>query len=210
MAHRGSDDPSGLVPHSRFGDRSEPSGFDVPLEMIRAYYCYDDEILELIRVCSGHDYVQPPVFPESAIPADVSHQRYTVRPRYCYVDMLMGCRTCGRDFIFFAREQQYWFEELRFWVGTDCVHCPECRKRTRHLRQRFQRFSDRIGKDAISNEEFATLVEDAIFLWEAGVLRNEQKLRRLKNLALSHIPESEPSKAIIRLISKIKEKEGDF
>lgn len=193
MPDRGGDYPNDLVPHPRFGDKSEPSGFEVPVELIKACYCYD----------------RPPVFPESGIPADVSRQHYSVRPRYCYVDMLKGCRTCGRDFIFFAREQQYWFEELGFWVDADCVHCPECRRKTHQLRQRFQRFSEYIGKDAINDEELATLVEDAIFLWEAGVLRNEQKLRRLKNLAQARIPESEPNKAIIRLISEIPERRGD-
>jgi hypothetical protein len=184
-----------LVPHPRFGSQSVPSGYHVPLEVIRACYCYD----------------RPPVFPESAIPADVSRQNYSVRPRLCYVDMLRGCRKCGRDFIFFAREQQYWYEVLGFWIDADCVHCPECRRANRALRQRQRRleqFSRSITKGTVSDEELATLVADAVFLFKAGVLRNEQKLRRLKNLALARIPESEARRTIERLISEIESKRG--
>ncbi|MDR3637852.1 MAG: zinc-ribbon domain containing protein [Isosphaeraceae bacterium] len=192
MSESGSDRQRNVVPHPRFGDQSVPSGYRVPFELIRACYCYD----------------RPPVFPESAIPADISRQNFSVRPRYCYVDMLKGCRKCGRDFIFFAREQQYWYEELGFWVDADCVHCPECRRSNQHLRQRLKRFSHTMGRDAIGNEELATLVEDAVYLFEAGVLRNEQKLRRLKNLAATSIPESAARQAIEELVSKIESGRG--
>ena len=186
------DYPKDLVPHPRFGDRSVPSGFDVPHDVIKTCYCY----------------ARPPVFPASAIPADVSRQKYSVRPRRCYVDMLKGCRKCGRDFLFFAREQQFWYEELGFWVDAECIHCPECRRSNHHLRQRFHRFSRFIRRNETSAEELAILVEDAVFLFESGVLRNEQKLRRLKNLARARIPESQASRAIEGLIAGIEERKG--
>jgi hypothetical protein len=189
MSESRSQCPQGLVPHPRFGDRSIPSGYYAPLEVIRAFYCYD----------------RPPVFPESAIPADVSRQNYSVRPRLCYVDMLRGCRKCGRDFIFFAREQQSWYEALGFWVEADCVHCSECRRSDHRLRQRFQRFSQAIAKGNVDDEELATLVEDAVFLSEAGVLRNEQKLRRLKNLAKARIPDSGAYRAILERLTTIRD-----
>ena len=168
-----------------------PSGFNIPPEYIRTYCCYD----------------RPPVFPESAIPADVSRQNYSVMPRPYYVDMLKGCRKCERDFIFFAREQQYWYEELGFCIDADCVHCPECRRSIRQLRQVFQRFSRLIGRGIdgdLSEQELVTLLEDAVFLWEAGVLSNEHKLRRLKNLAKARIAESEATTAIDRLVMSIE------
>jgi hypothetical protein len=194
MSESGSQYPQGLVPHPRFGDGSVPSGYNVPLEVIRACYCYD----------------RPPVFPKSAIPADVSRQNYSVRPRLCYVDMLRGCRKCGRDFIFFAREQQYWYEQLGFWVEADCVHCPECRRSDHRLRQRFQRFSQAISKGNVNDEELATLVDDAVSLSEAGVLRSEQKLRRLKNLARARIPDSPAYRAILERITALGEQRGNI
>ena len=44
------------------------------------------------------------------------------------------------------------------------------------------------------------LVEDAVFLWEAGVLREEQRIRRLRNLARRRIPGSNALTAIDRAI----------
>lgn len=193
MPNRESDLPRGIVPHPRFGDRSVPSGHDVPREIIKRCYCYD----------------RPPVFPESAIPADVSRQHYTVRPRLCYVDILKTCHKCERQFLFFAREQRHWYEELGFWVDADCVHCPECRRANHHLRRRFQRYSRLISAEAIGDEDLARLVDDAVFLFTEGVLRNEQRLRRLKNLARSRIPESEASRAVLNLIEKIDARRGE-
>ena len=73
----------------------------MPLEVLRRYPSY---------LSNRRAY-----FPESAIPADESRQNYSVIPRLCYVDELRRCRKCDRDFIFFAREQHFWYEVLRFW-----------------------------------------------------------------------------------------------
>ncbi len=176
--------PQDLVPHPRFGDHSVPSGCDIPSELIRSVYVYD----------------HLPVFPDSAIPANTARQNWRFKPRPCYVDILKRCRKCDRNFIFFAREQQYWYEDLGFPLDADCVHCPECRRAHHRLRHTFERFSQAIKRSDLSDEELATLVLDAVFLSESGVLRNEQKLRRLKNLAVKRIPNHEATQAIERRI----------
>lgn len=185
--------PRDLVPHPRFGARSVPSGFDVPRALIRAVYCYD----------------RPPVFPESAIPADISRQNYTVQPRPCYVDIMMRCHRCDRHFIFFAQEQRYWYEELAFWVDARCIHCPECRRWRHRLRRAHQRFSHAVSRGDWSDEELAALVRDAALLYVAGVLQSEQKLRRLKNLAQARIPGSDATRQIIALVAELRARRRD-
>jgi hypothetical protein len=146
------------------------------------------------------------IFPESAIPANVSRQNYTVLPRRYYVDILKQCRECRRPFIFFAREQEHWYEKLGFTIDADCVRCVECRKSEQRLQRRLKRYSHAIPRDDLDDRELATLVEDAVFLFEVGVLRDEQRLRRLRNLARRRIPQSTATESIGQLISQITSK----
>ena len=50
-------------------------------------------------------------------------------PTYFYVNESDTCVQCGKDFVFSAREQKYWFETLQFAAGP--VRCRDCRRRRR-------------------------------------------------------------------------------
>ncbi len=178
-----------IVPHPRYGDSIVPSGCRVSAEEVRA---------------SFWSYSTDTIFPESAIRADTTRQNFTVFPRGYYVDTLKQCRTCGRSFIFFAKEQQHWYEVLGFYIDADCVHCPECRRSDQQLRRRFRRYSESIGRADIDDRDLVTLVGDAVFLWEAGVLRDEQQFRRLRNLARRRIPGSTATTSIDRVIAELE------
>jgi hypothetical protein len=72
--------------------------------------------------------------------ADISKQHYTVCPRHWYVDATFVCRDCGREFVFTASEQRFWYEDRQFFVNSLPKRCVECRKadRTRlELRKRY-------------------------------------------------------------------------
>jgi hypothetical protein len=183
----------GIVPHPRYGDAVIPSGTTVSEADVRgSFWRYRSET----------------IFPESAIEADINRQNYSLFPRRYYVDILKNCRSCNRPFLFFAKEQQYWYEELRFYIDADCVLCPECLA-SDQLRRRIQRYSKRIGQTDLVDREFATLIGDAVFLWEKSVLRDEQKLRRLRNQARHRIPDYAETKAINDLVESLANtKEG--
>ena len=175
-----------VVPHPRYGDCIVPSGFVVATSEILSFWGYQGQT----------------IFPESAIPADVSRQSFTVLPRRYYVDILKQCVMCKRQFIFFAREQQHWYEELGFTIDADCVRCVECRKSDQQLRRRFTRYSEAVRRTDIDDRDFETLVGDAVFLWQAGVLRDGQRLRRLRNLARRRIPGSTATRSIDQMIAE--------
>ena len=181
-----------LVPHPRFGSTVRPSGYDVSPEVIRDSYW---------------GYSMQPVFPESVIPANISKQSSSAFPRAYYVDVLKECRDCDRGFLFFAEEQKYWYEELGFHVDADCVRCPECRKAERTTRERFQRYSECIGIEGLSDDSLATLIDDAVFLWEHNMLKNKQNLRRLKKLANKQIPNRSITLVVNKLVGSWSLKE---
>jgi len=186
MANTMNDGAEYIVPHPRYGDKPRTSG--------------DKEAVAAAREQWVGETFREWVFPESAILADPSKQNCTVLPRLYYVDMKKTCRDCGRYFIFFAEEQRHWYEDLKFFVDSDCVRCPDCRRADRTLRRRFDRYSQNIKKDNLDNESLATLVHDAVFLWEHGLLKKKDNLYRLRKMARSRIPDHEATRSISALM----------
>jgi len=88
------------------------------------------------REVRGLDYdrdYRPPM-PRGAVRGDVRRQHFCPMchvPRYFYVDQERRCVECGCAFVFSAREQKYWYEELRFHFDSVAVRCPECRRKQR-------------------------------------------------------------------------------
>lgn len=125
-------------------------------------------------------------------------QRSGVFPRRHYIDTLKQCRDCLEHFIFFAREQRHWYEVLGFWVDSDCVRCPICRLKDQRVRRARERYAIRINEiSSLSDRKFATLLRDALFLSEIGVIKDKNKLRRLKNIAITRGSTGEPLPAIL-------------
>ena len=75
-----------------------------------------------------------PPMPAGAVRGNVPKQHFCPMchvPRYFYVDQRRRCVECGREFVFSAKEQKYWYEELQFHFDSVPIRCPECRKKQR-------------------------------------------------------------------------------
>jgi hypothetical protein len=167
--------PGGLVPHPRFVPRPNLARARIPEAEIRAGFW---------RLRGAE------IFPESAIAADVTRQNYALFPRRYYVDMLKQCWQCARPFIFFAREQQFWFETLGFNVDADAVDCTECRHRAHVQRATLARHAAAMHEPALSDKALLALVDDAADLADAGLLKRVERLGALKNRALRQCGEN--------------------
>lgn len=177
-----------VVQHPKYGDTVVTTPWATTREVILASYW---------------GYHRETFFPESAIPANIQKQSPITMPRRYYVDILKQCRDCGLSFLFFAREQQYWYEELGFYIDSDCVRCPVCRKSEQHLRQAFGRYSELVGRTDLSDSELSTLVEDTTTIYEADLLRDEQRLRTIKNLAVKRIPNSKATRSLCQVVERL-------
>ena len=125
----------------------------------------------------------------TAIKADPSLQNHPTVPVTHYFDVERVCRDCKRHFIFFAEEQKYWYETLKFPLDSDCVRCPKCRKTERFL-ARTRATYERLAGTTIRNwKENLTMAGSALTLIENGIFGNRviQTVRRL----LKTIPETE-------------------
>ncbi len=178
-----------LVPHPRF--RGKPPRPQLKLteqEVRRSYWRYAD----------AH------IFPQTALRADLSVQRYAVFPRQYYVDMLKSCTDCSRAFIFYAREQRYWYETLGFYIDVDCVRCTECRRKQHAAKRHMERYSDLQARDSLSRKEMMHFVDHCIFLFQQGKLKKLSHLGRIKNAARQQIPEYAGTKTLELLLQSVR------
>ena len=76
--------------------------------------------VEALRKSSWR-YNRATIFPETAIPANLRKQTHATVSCDWYVDILKTCRSCRRQYIFYALEQKHWYEELKFYV--DSIEC---------------------------------------------------------------------------------------
>lgn len=52
-------------------------------------------------------------------------------PYFAYFDVELRCEDCEQHFVFTAREQQFWYEQLKFWVQSRPKQCVSCRRAQR-------------------------------------------------------------------------------
>ena len=68
----------------------------------------------------------------SAVPADQSRlghiNTYGALPDY-YVDKPFRCRDCGKEEIWRAKDQKWYYEEAKGHIDVTAIRCHACRKR---------------------------------------------------------------------------------
>ena len=149
------------VTHPRYGDKPMKSGIKYDAEeIVNAFWGYNSGFF----------------FPESAIPANLSKQNYSIYPRKIYVDLEKKCITCNRLFIFYAKEQQYWYETLGFYIDADCVKCTDCRKKEQEIKLLMREYEELHKKENKNKEEISKLKNTALELYQLGYIRNKQKV----------------------------------
>ncbi len=75
---------------------------------------------------------------------DYTKQNYSVVPRHWFIDAYCRCEKCNQEFCWTAQEQKRWFDDLHFYVGSFPRECPDCRKKRREMKYRFQRYQTNI------------------------------------------------------------------
>ena len=97
--------------------------------------------------------------PDTAIPANLDRQSPATIPVTHYFDVERQCRDCRRMFIFFAVEQQHWYEELQFGLDSDCVRCTDCRKRQQGIAQVREQYESLHQQQNRNEQESLTMAE---------------------------------------------------
>jgi Probable zinc-ribbon domain len=179
--------PADLVPHPRYGAAPRRSGLSLP----------DD----LVRECWG-GWRDERFFPATALQATASGGYW--RTHGYYVDVLKTCETCHRHFVFFAREQRFWYETLRAHRHAEPRGCVPCRGAARARQARLLRWERASHASRLSVREMLALVDDAAALCEDGVLRRPEVLGALKNRAFRQCGESVRIDRLVRAIAGMR------
>lgn len=122
----------------------------------------------------------------TAIAANVECQNATLPVDY-YVDVRRKCVDCGADYIFYAEEQKYWYENLGFSIDAQCIRCVDCRKNQRFLKHLCRRYEQLIILPSLSEKDSFEFIEVVLRLVEAGVF-GARVLERLR-MVMNRLPE---------------------
>ena len=101
-------------------------------------------------------------------------------PIDAFWDQTRSCGTCGKDYIFSAEEQRFWYETLGFFVESVPIQCQECR-RDRRARKRAQLTLQKL-LPLPTDANWRQLEEVARTAAAAGAGNALEYLRRAKNL----------------------------
>jgi len=153
------------VDHPRYGNEPIKSGFNFTKE-------------EIDHSFWGYQWLN--YFPYTAIPANIEKQNYSTYPRSLYVDIEASCEVCNRLFIFFAKEQQYWYEELGFYVDASCNRCTDCRKNDQKIRSmqlEYELLNANPNRSEKDNRQLKTITME---LYQLGYIKHADKINRIK------------------------------
>ena len=184
------DDPE-YVPHPRYGAGPRYTGLDVDPADPAVKLHWRATPIDAAHLAAWErmglptwKIPAPSIIPGTAVVADPGrHTGGSYLPITHYYDEGRACRRCRRPFLFFAAEQQHWYEELGFNLSADCVECHPCR----HARQRLDRLKRRHDELLARPERTATegveLADCCLRLIEAGAFtpRRAERVRFLLN-----------------------------
>lgn len=98
-------------------------------------------------------------------------------PYYAYIDQHKTCIDCQEHFTFSAKEQQYWYETLQFYIDAKPVRCLPCRKKLRASKQLNTELSNLIkGLDAKDKQVLKRIIE----IYE--IMEKEDKVKYYNSL----------------------------
>jgi len=145
------------------------------------------------------------IVPGTALIADATRQRYSWYPRVLYADVLKYCATCARPFLFYAKEQRFWFETLQLPVDVDCRHCAPCRKHLHRVKACLARYATALHAPRLDAKDMKMFVDDALFLFEQGRLRNIARLGAIKNRAQRELVGYSGTQALARALATARD-----
>jgi Probable zinc-ribbon domain len=81
----------------------------------------------LSHIDTRHEYRTLPLGAVPADPTQLAHNNtYGRLPRF-YLDRIITCRKCGKEEIWPAERQKWWYEVAKGNINTQAVYCRACR-----------------------------------------------------------------------------------
>lgn len=95
-----------------------------------------------------------------------------------YQDKTLHCKSCKKDFLFSASEQQYWYEEAQIFTDVQPKFCAPCRKKNRQQTAINKKLMSLTQKETFTKDDIEQIVEIYTQLWnktQAGIYKAKLK-----------------------------------
>ena len=145
------------------------------------------------------------IVPGTAVIANVALQNYPMYSRSVYADLLKQCETCARPFVFYANEQRFWYETLKIPVDADCVNCPPCRKHAHRVKACQFRYAVALHAPRLDAKAMTAFIDDTLYLFEQGLLRDLARVGAIKNRALRELGEYSGTRDLAQALARARE-----
>ena len=94
---------------------------------------------ELASIDPRDETITPPRGAVMADPAELSHNNtYDRLPRF-YIDRIIQCRQCGKEELWPAERQKWWYEVAKGNIFTQAVYCRSCREAAKEVKAEARR-----------------------------------------------------------------------
>jgi hypothetical protein len=104
------------------------------------------------------------------IDGNISLQNYSVIGIQKHVGVRIFCSKCNALFTFSAKEQQFWYEQLRFWADSVPVDCLDCRGISRNIVILNKRLSKVLSVKSLQMADYDEIVDIASGFLGNGVV----------------------------------------
>lgn len=144
--------------------------------------------------------------PNTAVAADFAEQLPATVPVTHYYDVIRTCRDCNQKFIFFADEQKFWYEDMKFRLESDCIRCVDCRKTKQRLALARQQYEELSHRDNRSVQETLTMAVCCLTLIEQSVFTVKQTshVRQLLNSIAGYSRNDEQHSQLLERLLQIE------
>ena len=146
------------VNHPRYGQRPRISNQTIQITK-HEQFC-------LVSRCNAGK-----IFKNTAIKADMELQKGSAYAVKYFFDEDKTCVHCKRHFIFFAAEQKYWFDQLKFNIAAQGHSCFECRAFANEQKYFKQRYDALTHHGERTNEQSLEMAHMCLSLVESGVFK---------------------------------------
>jgi hypothetical protein len=117
------------------------------------------------------------------LPGNTQEQNFSVVGITQHIGVILECKNCRNYFTFSAKEQQHWYEELKFWADSVPIECDDCRGKTRAVVILNKRLSKVLAKEPKSLIDYNEITDIAAGLNHNGVKLGGRLAQRIRMAA---------------------------
>ena len=108
------------------------------------------------------------------------NQYFTVSGIDWHIGVKLVCAKCSKTFVFSAKEQQNWYENLKFWADSVPIECRNCRAAKRSIINLNKRLCKVLSVKSMQISDYNEIVDVAFEMISSGVVIGGRLAQKIK------------------------------